>query len=241
MPPVCIAVDNLVALSATCTTPKNWSTWADSTDPTPEPDQEPNKTSSIPPMLRRRLTPLGRLALEALARISPKSDEMIIFASNWGDVDRSRAWIIQMNEEIDISPMGFASSVHNAIGAVASIWLKNTSPYKAICADVFTTEAAFIEAYSQLIAGEKSIIIVRYDSPLPDIWASGSQQTIHWPYAWACRVRLPHDQAGQNLRLRTTDESGKVQDELQELRFLLSNTKLFKHTDVAGGWIWDRI
>ena len=51
----------------------------------------------------------------------------------------------------------------------------------------------------------------------------------------------PHDQAGQNLRLRTTDESGKVQDELQELRFLLSNTKLFKHTDVAGGWIWDRI
>ena len=42
--------------------------------------------SPVPAMIRRRLSPLGRLALGALCDLAPRPQEPAIYASSWGDL-----------------------------------------------------------------------------------------------------------------------------------------------------------
>lgn len=83
-------------------------------------------------MLRRRLTPLGKLVASALAAVQLRDEEPFVVASSWGDSEKSCQLVSEMTATGDVSPAGFTSSVHNAASGAAGIWLKNHAPAPAV-------------------------------------------------------------------------------------------------------------
>ena len=122
-----------------------------------------------PVMLRRRLTPLGKLVASALAAVQLRDEEPFVVASSWGDSGKSCQLVSEMTATGDVSPAGFTSSVHNAASGAAGIWLKNHAPAPAVSAGNFTTEAGLTESFLQLQTSE-SVVLVRAEAPLPDVW-----------------------------------------------------------------------
>ena len=235
-------VESFSARTATTAQAASWMQWS-RTGELP-PDETP-PVCAVPALLRRRLTPLGRLALGALADLGPKPDEPMIFASSWGDISRSFSLMETLTSENEISPTHFSASVHNGIGAVASIWQSNTTAYKAICAEDFTSESALLEAWLMLCAGHESVVLVRYEDVMPEAWYhDGLTDTPATAFAWA--VRLTCEQPPQSVcRFELTPSQSSCKCvrapshyRLEDLAFLLSDATEFVHSDGQLAWIW---
>lgn len=200
--------------------------------------------AAMPAMMRRRVEPLGRIALHA-AYASRGADAPlpVVFASRYGDVARSITLLRQLVGGETPSPTAFSLSVHNAIGALWSIASGDTAPYTAIAAGDETVEAAFIEALGLLADGTPAAMVVCYDEPLPppyDIYA-GHADTAH---AWACRV-APVDEGGFSLtsRLAGTDAVAAPADRVADrrvLEFFHSDAERLTHQAGARVWEWRR-
>ncbi len=124
--------------------------------------------SFIPMMIRRKLDKFGRAALYTLYKVYESADSDLVFASEYGDVERVVKLINQRNEEGEVSPAGFSSSVHNASIGLFSMLEKNTKGYNAISAGKKTIAAGFLESvlsnnavfcYAESLDGIKSISV----------------------------------------------------------------------------------
>ena len=111
----------------------------------------PPDVSFVPPMQRRRLTPVERAAA-AVARHAWRDGEPVplVFASRWGEIGTTLKLIRQMHEEGEMSPAGFSSSVHNAFPGAFSLLKGSRAPYTAIAARGESLYAGAIEALAQL-------------------------------------------------------------------------------------------
>ena len=91
--------------------------------------------SFVPPMQRRRLSPLQRIFFHLAHEAVPLGvDCEMVFASRWGEVGRTRELVRQYAEEGEVSPQKFSASVYNAAPGLYSIFSKNRAPYTAIAA-----------------------------------------------------------------------------------------------------------
>ena len=147
-----------------------WQAWADG-DLEPQPDEQPD-VSSIPPMLRRRLSSLGKMALSVAFPLLKglDTDTAFVFSSRHGELGRTVGLLNSLADQEPLSPTQFSLSVHNAIAGVLSIATKNTSSITALSADLSST---LLEAVA--IMDEQSyqqILCVVYDEPVPEIYAS---------------------------------------------------------------------
>lgn len=230
-------------------------TWPDDLVRTPAAgcgvEQPLPKLGEMPPMMRRRVEPLGRMALHvAYASQGQDAPLPVIFASRYGDVPRSIALLRQLVDGQTPSPTAFSLSVHNAIGALWSIAGGHTAPYTAIAAGDETVEAAFTEAIGLLADGTPAVMVVCYDEPLPapyDVYAD-HPDTAH---AWACRLRLS-DGAGISLSSMPADanapagtaaSAGAAPDRPADRRvlgFLKSDAAALDHHAGARLWQWRR-
>ena len=198
----------------------------------------------MPPMIRRRVDRLGRVALQAAYwGQSDSSPCPIVFASRRGELGRCLHMLCQLADGEAPSPAAFSTSVHNAIGALYSIANAYTGPYTAIAAGEETVEAAFTEALGQLTDGEPTVLVVYYDEPLPspyDVFEDG----VEFARATAYSIRLV-DKGGFTL------QSGPAIQEISEptlkglttdlavLDFLVSGTaRAYVHTVGARRWEW---
>ena len=106
--------------------------------------------SFVPPLERRRLTPLERAALfvahAALAQVPDLASPPVVFASRWGEIGTTFKLMRQMHEEGEMSPAGFSNSVHNAAPGHLSLLLKDTASYTAIAAGAATYDMGLLEA-----------------------------------------------------------------------------------------------
>lgn len=235
-------VESLCARTSTTARASAWRQWARTGVLTPD---ETPPACDVPALLRRRLTPLGRLALGALADLEPRKNEPMIFASSWGDVSRSFTLMQTLVQDNEISPTHFSASVHNGIGAIASIWQGNTTAYKAICAQDFTTESAFLEAWLMLCSGHASVLLVRYEEPMPEAWYhDGLTDTTQDAYAWAVRLTRS-ETALSSTRFKLTvgpscplPTSNMYRDNLDPLSFLLSDASELWHVGPDQSWLW---
>lgn len=101
----------------------------------------------VPPMERRRLTPLERAALAVAWRVYPHGEEIpVVFASRWGEIGTTLRLMRQMHDEGEMSPAGFSNSVHNAAPGHLSLLTKSTAPYTAVAAGADTYEMGLLEA-----------------------------------------------------------------------------------------------
>ncbi len=101
----------------------------------------------VPPMERRRLTPLERAALAVAWKVYPHGEEIpIVFASRWGEIGTTLKLMRQMHDEGEMSPAGFSNSVHNAAPGHLSLLTKSKAPYTAIAAGKETYDMGLLEA-----------------------------------------------------------------------------------------------
>jgi hypothetical protein len=196
---------------------------------------------AVPAMIRRRLSAVGKLALGALAGLDPAQHEPMVFASSWGDADKGAELLSQAAAEGSVSPMGFSGSVHNAVGAIASIWLKNKLAYRSVSAGCETTESGLVEAAMELQAHD-SVLFVRYEGARPALYSGLALPDLpHQAYAWACRiVKGPSLGAALCVELTRIGAAAGAPDfdAASEIAFLGDpSATVLQH----GPWLWKKV
>ena len=116
--------------------------------------------SFIPMLLRRKLNKFGRAGLYTLYNAYENgTNPNLVFASSYGDIERVEKLITQREEDGEVSPAGFSSSVHNKI----------KTAYNSISAGDRTLSAGFLESiisgeslfcYTESLGGVKSISVL---------------------------------------------------------------------------------
>ena len=126
--------------------------------------------SFIPMLLRRKLNKFGRAGLYTLYNAYENStNPNLVFASCYGDIERVEKLIAQREEDGEVSPAGFSSSVHNATVGLFSLLEKIKTAYNSISAGDKTLSAGFLESiisgeslfcYTESLGGVKSISVL---------------------------------------------------------------------------------
>lgn len=122
----------------------------------------------VPAMLRRRLSTLEKLALAAMWQVYPHDNTCVpvVFASRFGELQRTEKLMHQFLAEGEVSPAGFSLSVHNAAPAVFSLATKNEAPYTALSGGERTLETALLDA----LAGTLPAVFVYAEEPFPQFF-----------------------------------------------------------------------
>ncbi len=235
-------------------TPQRWSQWAAAPW---LPEGEPQVAlAAVPPMLRRRFAPLGRLAAQAAIDLSGEAtlpadasldDNPTVYASRYGETGRCLELLADQARGNALSPTAFGLSVHNAIGAMIALTRGDRRNSSAIAAGRATAAAGVVEAMALLDDGARCASLIVYDSPLPDGYAQFQDEPAAH-FAWAWRLRRPH--AGERaLHLSfdadadTVAESGapaQLPASLQALWFGLSDAPALTQRVDGRRCTWSR-
>ncbi len=151
---------------------------------------------SIPMLLKRRLSPAGRMAvgigIDAIKKYSGISK--LIYASRTGETNRCVKLLGEIANNLPLSPTEFSSSVHNADVGIASIAANFTGETTALAGEKDTLAVALAEAFASLKAGSniKQILVVfsEDDLKLGQDEADLSYD-FHGPYALGLVLSLP--------------------------------------------------
>ncbi|MBB3232388.1 beta-ketoacyl synthase chain length factor [Halomonas stenophila] len=122
---------------------------------------------AVPAMLRRRLNLPGRAVSDMLDALDPEANRVLVHASRHGDGERTLQMLEALTDGQPVSPARFGLSVHNAILGVHSIASSNRRSQQALAASGAELAALFSEARGYLAAGERSVVVVFSDAPVP--------------------------------------------------------------------------
>lgn len=155
----------------------------------------------MPALARRRVGPLGRHALHVANECTRGTEALpIVFASRYGDAERSLDLLGTLVAGEPVSPTAFGLSVHNAVAAQFSITRSQRSPSVSIAAGAASAAAGIFEAAAMLADGATEVVLVCYDAPLPGDYAVFSDEPPAL-WAWAWRMTPPRtDQPCFSLR-----------------------------------------
>ncbi len=201
--------------------------------------------SSIPKMLKRRLSPLARIVFSAVEQCleSQHYQMPVVFSSTHGELARSFKMMKKIEAGEEISPTSFSLSVHNAIAGLFSMAYKNKLQSTVVAPGEEGIAAAFIEALGLLQEGEKEVLIVLYDEPLVDFYPSEPfRLSVDDSYA----VALCISTTGTGISLRFSNFQMTGDDGEQPLQvpllvdFLTGSKKnLVVHTP-RHSWCWEK-
>jgi len=172
-----------------------WLEWAHGRAQTNTAAADP-KVAKMPPMLRRRASVTGKMALEAAYACLPEqaatTDLPVIFASRHGECARSVELLQELAQHAPLSPTSFSLSVHNANGGLWSIARGDRSNNVAIAAGSSTVEHALIEACGLLADGAGQVLLVMADNPPPQVF-SVYADCVEQGFAWAWLLQADTD------------------------------------------------
>lgn len=124
---------------------------------------------AIPPMQRRRLSPLAKLALNsALNLLQYHQVDYIVWASQFGDEEKTLNILKDILQGELPSPTQFSTSVHNAVAGLYSILKKDDTVSTSLSG---TWSEAVIDAYAFLKTHNvKKALVIYYDFPIPNLY-----------------------------------------------------------------------
>jgi len=222
-------------------TPLAWMAWVQR-PATPEGTGQP-ELGAMAPMMRRRMTRIGRMALQAAWECQRDDVGMpLVFASRYGDVGRSLALLDELARDTTVSPTGFSLSVHNAIAAMYSIARRDRSNAVCVAAGGATAAAGVVEAASLLADGAPEVLLVCYDEALPTDYAEfRDEPPCAWAWAWRVARPGPGDRR-LSLRAGAIDSHEEMPAtlpaSLEVMRFFLAGKgPLVQHVD-GRRWEW---
>ena len=127
----------------------------------------------LPPAERRRIGRVVKLAvgvgLQATSKAGVNPAALpAVFASSGGDGHNCHEICEALSlEDPIISPTRFHNSVHNAAAGYWSIATGSTAASNALCAFDASFAAGLLEAVTQVIVDQTSVLLVAYDTPYP--------------------------------------------------------------------------
>ncbi|VUD68881.1 hypothetical protein TDB9533_04240 [Thalassocella blandensis] len=190
--------------------------------------------SSIKPMLRRRLSPLGKFTLWCADQVlatedgderARRSSMPCVFASQHGEVGRTTDILDLYAQEQGVSPTAFSLSVHNAIAGIYSIANGLKGNILATAAGDLTLPMGLLEAASLLKSDVyDEVLCVIYDQNIPDKLKTGP---VAPDFDFAIALLLDKTSPLQ-LRFSSTDDKNDSKEQehpfLPFTRLLLSST-----------------
>lgn len=102
--------------------------------------------SFVPPILRRRLSPLQKIFFHLARMESAPQPANVVFASRDGEDTLTRRTVADFAADGGVSPQRFSASVYNAAPGMWSVFAKNKAPYTALAAGDDSVKLAFAEA-----------------------------------------------------------------------------------------------
>ena len=120
--------------------------------------------SFVPPLVRRRLSPLQKIYFSLARQIEPPAPippipPIFIFASRDGEDTLTRRIVDDFHADGSVSLHRFSSSVYNAAPGLWSVFTKNVAPYTAIAAGDDTIECGLIETLAALKSGRDAVLV----------------------------------------------------------------------------------
>ncbi|NMM80862.1 hypothetical protein B2J86_07940 [Acidovorax sp. SRB_14] len=205
----------------------------------------------VPSMSRRRLGRLAKMAVSVADDVleqAQSADIPVVWASRYGDADKSLALLQSQAVQEPMSPAAFGLSVHNGIGAQHSILRGMHANAVCVASSHCAPEAGVVEAMGLLHEGAPEILLVCYDEPLPQTYSQFHDQPSA-PFAWAalltcCVSGVP----GFSLQAMSdgcdvAETSDRVLPHgLDVLHFLLTpERQALQRHHASGLWQWERL
>lgn len=201
------------------------------------------KIEAMSPMLRRRASTAGKMALEvAFQCLGARTHVPLVFCSRHGECERSVELLSNLARKLPISPTSFSMSVHNATAGLLSIARHEHTNMVAIAANHSTIEHAVIEACGLLIENS-TVLLIAYDMGLPEVFKP-FQDCKEQPFAWAWLIQPP-TQDVMTLSWSST-KNVSLSDLIQEaagleiLRFFIRKQTKLERISNGRCWQWTR-
>lgn len=150
-----------------------WQTWA--LAPVPLASEGHPDAAFLPPMLRRRCTPLTRLVLTAAfgaLEEAERADVRTVFATRHGSINESIELLHNVVREERLSPTKFSHTVHNAQAGLFCIAAGNRRASSSLAARADTFACGWLEALTHLEREPaRPVLFVTSDVPLDPTFA----------------------------------------------------------------------
>lgn len=136
--------------------------------------------SQIPPMLRRRLSSLGRAAFSVIEPLVQQQGAMpLVYVSRHGECNRTLGLLQDLANGELMSPTAFGLSVHNATAGLYSIHRGLTHSITALSGGCHNVLAGLLEALGMVQHINGKVLCVFCDEPPPAIYHAHIDQPLH--------------------------------------------------------------
>ena len=127
---------------------------------------------ALDPMVRRRLSRLSRLALQAACDCADMTGALrVVFASRHGELARTTTILDAIQAGEPVSPTAFSLSVLNAVTGIFGISRRDRSPATAVAAGQETLGYALLEAFCQYETSSVSpVLLVHAHEPADTVY-----------------------------------------------------------------------
>lgn len=218
-----------------------WETWARGPY-RPTADAVPPNVGFLPPLQRRRLSPLARMAVACAWPLADGRPAMpVVYASHHGETSRSFELLQSLARGEALSPTSFSLSVHNATAGMWSILRKETVESVALSASGDGLESAIAEACLLLDAGHGDALVVLAEETPPAGYRPWIDDV---PFSYALALRIsPGNDFTLDLHAGAAaapDAASGWPHPLNLLRHLLLGTPEWRHPGRAAHWQWRR-
>lgn len=178
-----------------------WQAWATAPH-RPQGGESQPACEFLPPMQRRRLSPLARISLQAAWPLLDEGEQLpFVFGSRHGESPRTYELLGQVAAGEPLSPTQFGLSVHNAIAGQWSMLRGQRGESVALAGMADTFEHSLLEAALLLAEGAPAAIVVMAEQAPPPAYARWIKD-VPFSYALALRLRTGADRPGHwQLRL----------------------------------------
>ena len=220
--------------------PDSWLDWA-AHPYCPIRDEGAPHLDFLPPMQRRRLSPLARGVFACAWPLAEGRAPMpLVFASRHGETTRNFGQLHALAADELLSPTAFGLSVHNAIAAQWSIIRRETAESVALSVEDDGLEHAFLEAAMLFDQGHENVLVVLAEERPPGPYTRWVHDV---PVSYAAAFRVCRG-TGWTLALNQTpcgDDLPQIwPNPLNLLRHLALRTPAWRHANRTRQWTWTR-
>jgi len=200
------------------------------------------ENAALPALLRRRITPAGRHALNAAWGLPDLASARLVLSSRHGEFSRTLSLLESVATGCDVSPSDFTLSVHHALIGLLSIAVRNRRGHSGVAAGNESFCFGFLEALICLKENPtEPVVLIHFDEPLPGPFASFNCDG-EKPVALALLLQAE----GEGDLMQMTFSPAPSNKELSSshaqdfLDFLLGNSKEVISKNENRQWLWKR-
>ena len=117
--------------------------------------------SFIPPLLRRKLSPVDKACICAIEKVFRDDIDELVFSSEYGEITRLDSIISQYQELNEVSPAQFSGSVHNYPAGFFTLYKKLNIPYYALASGKNSISAGLVKS---ILSNKENILFCYADT-----------------------------------------------------------------------------